>query len=70
MGGGKRGVVGRVGLGVWEDELGKPVDEKLSEVEEAGELVGDTEPEGDLVLEVRMTSARAWSTSCQRARRW
>ena len=43
--------MGGVRLGVREDELGEPVDEELSEGEEAGELVRHAEPEGDLVLE-------------------
>ena len=51
MGRGRGGVEGWVGLRVWEDELGEPVDEQLREREEAGELVRHTEPEGDLVLE-------------------
>ena len=43
--------MGGVRLRVREDELGEPVDEELSEGEEAGELVRHAEPEGDLVLE-------------------
>ena len=51
VGRGRGRILGGVRLRVREDELGEPVDEELSEGEEAGELVRHAEPEGDLVLE-------------------